>query len=206
MNGQQKSTRRAFFLQGGAVLGAGVATTVGAAALSPQKSAPPSADDPLKQLQQQLANVEDREAIRELHFAFTTLIEQQRYESASELFADDARLELSGVNASGKRDIRELFADQYREQKAAAIHRAYRQHVAGQGDSVSVGEDRQHAEATFHVEAEVCTPLRDDCTVAKMARLQGHVADRRWEAGRFDAKYVKTSGQWKVASLRFVTA
>jgi hypothetical protein len=38
-----------------------------------------------------------------------------------------------------------------------------------------------------------------------MARLQGNVADRRWEAGQFEAKYVKSRGQWKIASLSYPT-
>jgi hypothetical protein len=53
------------------------------------------------------------------------------------------------------------------------------------------------------VDVELCTPLRDDCTIAQMARLQGMMADRRWETGQIEAQYVKTSGQWKLTSLRY---
>jgi hypothetical protein len=137
-------------------------------------------EEQLKQLRQQLASLEDREAIRQLHLAFTTLIENQRYEAASELFDEQA---------SGKETIRELFA----------THSAYRQ----QKDAVTLGEDRQHATATFHVDVEVCTPLEADCTAAEMARLQGNFADRRWESGRFEVSYVRTRGEWKVASLSY---
>jgi hypothetical protein len=205
MNGiKNKSSRRAFFLNGGAALGAGVATTVGASALTRESPTPP--DEQLKQLRQQLEGVEDREAIRKLHLAFTTLIEQQTYEAAAELFDERAHLDLSGSSATGKPAILQLFADQYRGQGAAAIHSAYRQSSLQERDAVTLSEDRRQATATFHVEVELCTPLQGDCTVAQMARLQGHVQDRRWEAGRFEATYVKTRGQWKMASLSYRTA
>ena len=186
---KQKSTRRAFFLQGSAVLGAGVATTVAAATAA---TAAPKATDV--------------EPIRQLHVAFTTLIEQQNYEAAAELFIDDGHLELSGASANGKRAIQSLFATQYREQQGSAFHSAYRQGGVQTKDVVTLSDDGRRASATFHVEAEVCTPLQADCTIAQMARMQGHVADRRWEAGRFEAKYVKAVGQWKVASLRYFSS
>jgi hypothetical protein len=160
----------------------------------------------LKQLRQQLDCVEDREAIRQLHLAFTTRMEQQAYDAAAELFDEQAHLNLSGVSATGKPAILQLFADQYRQQNAAAIHNAYRQNTLQQKDAVTLSEDRMHATATFHVEVELCTPLQADCTAAEMARLQGNVADRRWETGRFEAKYVKTRGQWKVASLSYLAS
>jgi hypothetical protein len=201
-----KSTRRAFFLQGSAALGTGVATTVGASSPTTEKPTSPSLKEQLVQLQRQLAQAEDREAIRKLHLAFTTLIENQRYEAAAELFDEQADLQLSGVTASGKPAILQLFADQFRNQTAAVIHSAYRQSTKQQSDAVTLSADRLQATATFHVEVELCTPLQGDCTAAQMARLQGHVADRRWETGRFEAQYVKILGQWKMASLSYLAS
>lgn len=173
------STRRAFVLSGGAAaLGAGV---VGASARA----------TPLP--------VEDHDAIRRLHLAFTTLIENREYEAAANLFDERAHLQLSGVSASGKPAILHLFAHQYRQHEAAVIHTAYRQ----RGDELTLSEDHLHATATFHVDVELCTPLQVDCTAAQMARLQGNVADRHWETGRLEAHYVKTRGEWKIASLQF---
>ena len=182
-----KSTRRAFFLRGGAALGAGVATTVAVAA--PNR---PGEDD-------------DREAIRRLHLTLTALIQSRSYEEAAQLFDEQAALDLSGVSAKGKADILRLLTEQYRRQKAPAIHSAYRPAALQLNDSLSVTEGRQRATATFHVEVEVCTPLQEDCTAAQMARLQGQVADRRWESGRFEATYLKRRGEWKVASMRYLT-
>jgi SnoaL-like domain len=200
-------SRRAFFLNGGAVLGAGVATTAGATALiSDDATDNAPVHDQLKQLQQQLALAEDREAIRQLHLVFARSIENQTYESAVALFDERAYLHLSGANATGKSAIEKLFSDQYRQQKASAIHSAYRQSASQRSDVVTISDDHQQATATFHVEVELCSPLPVDSTIAKMARLQGHMVNRHWEVGRFEAKYVKTQGQWKMASLNYLSS
>ena len=195
------SSRRAFFASGGAVLGAGVATAVGASAAAAAGAAP--VEEQLKQLREQLAGLEDREAVRQLHLAFTQFIEQQRFEAAAGLFDESAHLDLSGATANGKSGIAKLFAQQYRDQSAPTLHRAYRQSSSQPRDEIAFSKDRTHATATFHTEVELCTPLQSDCTAAAMARLQGNVADSRWEAGRFEARYVKNDGQWKLAFLHY---
>jgi hypothetical protein len=201
---ESRHSRRSFFVRSGAVLGAGVGAVVATGA-SAAVSATPASEE-LKQLRQQLDDGADREAIRQLHLAFTTLIELQTYEAAADLFDESARLDLSGVSATGKAAIVQLFVDRYRHQNGAALHSAYRRNALQQRDALTLSEDRLQATATFHVEVELCTPLQADCTVAQMARLQGHVADRRWEAGRFEATYVKTRGEWKIASLGYMAS
>lgn len=201
---EKKSSRRAFFLRGGAVLGAGVATTVGASALAADNSM--STEEQLQALRRQLSSAEDREAIRQLHLTFTTLVENQAYERVADLFDEQAELQLSGVTAVGKPAIQQLFADQYRHQTAATIHSAYRPNASQQKDVVTLSENGTQATATYHVDVQLSTPLQDDCTVAQMARLQGQMADCRWETGRLEAKYVKTRGEWKIASLTYLPA
>lgn len=200
---RSQSSRRAFLTQGGATLSAGVAVTAGAAALNPGDGK--SRTDELERLRRQVAVAEDRDAIRELHRSYMSLIESQRYETAAELFDERAWLQLSGVSATGRHAIGQLFVEQYGRQKAATLHSAYRQ-TGLQQDSVTVSDDHLRATATFHVEVALSTPLQGDSTIVEMARLQGHVADRRWEAGRLEARYVKTTGQWKLASLDYVTS
>jgi hypothetical protein len=75
---ESNSSRRAFFLQGGAALGASVATAGVAAAVSGK---PAPTQGRMDQLQQQLVLAEDREAIRTLHLALTSQIENQNHES-----------------------------------------------------------------------------------------------------------------------------
>jgi hypothetical protein len=188
-------------LHGGAALGAGMASTAGAAALNSDNSVLARGD-----LQQQLKAAEEREAIRHLHATFTRLIEHQDYDAVPALFADHAELQLSDVSVSGKSAIVQLFAEQYRHRCCAAMHTAYRPNASQQQDVVTLSSDHLHAASTYHVDVHVSTPLQEDCTAAQMARLQGQVADQRWESGRIDATYVKAQGQWKVASLRFMSA
>jgi hypothetical protein len=182
------SSRRAFFLNGGAVLGAGVAA--GASALAAGKSPPlndSAQDDQLKQLRAELDAAADREAVRQLHLAFTAMVEVQDYDAAARLFADHAHL------------------DDYRQQSAPSLHAAYRPNSLQQRDVVTLSDDRQSAVATFHVDARICTPLQGEFTVARMARLQGQVADSRWETGRLEVQYVQRSPRvWRIASLRYV--
>jgi hypothetical protein len=199
MNG----ARRAFFMRGGAVLGAGIATTAAAATLLPDSA--PLVADRTQQLQRELATHQDREAIRELHLAFARAIETGAYETAVELFEPHATLDLSGSGAVGTSAIMRLFAIQYRQQLAAVMHSAYRHSPLQQQDSVAIGADGVHASGTFHCEVELSSPLPMDSTLAQMARLQGQVAERRWEAGRFDARYVRIEGRWKLAALRYST-
>jgi hypothetical protein len=158
---KKKSTRRAFFLNGGAVLGAGVAATAGAVGLAPPAAA---AGKPG-------AGAEDREAIRQLLLAFIARLENES-DAASPLFDEQLG--------------------------------AYRQTASQLKDEVRLSEDGLRATATFHCEVELCTPLQDDCTAAQMARLQGLMASRRWESGRFEASYVKTRGQWTMESVAYV--
>ncbi|HTB65863.1 MAG TPA: nuclear transport factor 2 family protein [Steroidobacteraceae bacterium] len=200
MNG----TRRAFFVRGGAVLGAGVATAAAAGVLLPD--AAPAVPDRLPQLQRELTSHQDRESIRQLHRAFTAAIENQTYEAAVELFEPHADLNLSGLSVQGQPAIRRLLITQYRQQQARVLHSAYRQGPLQQPDLIAIAADGAHATATFHCDVELSTPLPADSTLAQMARLQGQVAERHWEAGRFEARYVKTDGQWKMTALRFTSS
>jgi hypothetical protein len=183
------NSRRRFLTQGAATLGASVAATAGAATLTPrQRPATPA---------------EDREAIRQLHRDFMALIEQERYEAVAALFDGGGWLQLDGTCVTGGAAIAAFFTTQYRQQAADARHGAYRQQVA-QPDAVQVSEDQRTATATFHVDVALNMPLRGDSTLVQMARLQGQVAQRRWESGRFDVTCVKSAEQWKLASLDYL--
>lgn len=191
-----RSTRRSFFLHGGAVLGAGVA----AAAVA--------GDDPAARRERTglpgpVDRAEEREAIRQLQLSFMALIEAGRYEQVADLFVDGAELQLHGAAATGLPAIRVLFAERYRRQAAGTLHRAFRQNPLQRQDAVSISEDGLRAAARFHVEVELCVPLQGHSTIEAMARLQGNMADRRWESGRFDATYAKVAGQWKLSTLHY---
>lgn len=178
--GKYRSSRRTFFLAGGATISAGVP---GANA-----SAMPHASSP------------EHEAIRRLHVTFTGRMESHAYEAAAELFAEDAHLQLSGIEAQGSAAILRLLTEQYRQQLVAILHSAYRPNALQEHDDLTFSDD-DHARALWHVDVRLSRPLQVDCTIAQMARLQGQMAEVRWESGELEASYVKQGGLWKMASL-----
>lgn len=88
---------------------------------------------------------------------------------------------------------------------AAALptHHAYRANALQVHDALVFGAGGHRATATWHVDVKVGGPVEGDSTVAQMARLQGHFADRRWESGRFEMTLLKLGGEWKVLSLEY---
>lgn len=179
-----KTSRRAFFLKGGAALGAGVAgTTLGG--------------------ETRRGAASEHDEIRQIHLAFTGRIEAQAYESATELFIEAASLNLDGNAVEGIAAIRTLLTDRYRHQTATTQHSAYRPNGQQDEDQLTLSDDRQSARATWHVDVRVCSPLLGNSTAAQMARLQGMAGDVRWEAGLIEARYVKDAGQWRIEALRY---
>jgi hypothetical protein len=182
---RETCTRRSFFFRGSAALGAGVATGAGASAVLSQVS--PS----------------EREAIREVHLAYTRLIEQREFEAAAELFDERAELALSGETASGRAGIEKLLTSGYRHQTVATLHDAYRPNSHQLQDVITFSKDGQRATATWHVDVALGLPLQGEGTLFQMARLQGQMADRRWVSGRLEAQYVKIDRRWKMTNLRY---
>jgi hypothetical protein len=167
MNNISKS-RRAFFLQGGAMLGAGVATAASATSVASVTIGESRTDVEQSTLQQQLADAQDREAIRQLHVAFISQVENNSHELA------------------GKHVIQKL-----------------RYSPLQQEDVLVFSADRLEANAIWHVDAALGMPLEGNSTVAQMARLQGQLANRRWESGRLGVRYEKSSGQWKMTAVSY---
>jgi hypothetical protein len=87
---KKTSTRRAFFLNGGAVLGAGVAATAVAAGLAVPSAAgvAASADSGAGSR----GTAEDREAIRQVHLAFVARLENQSDAVAGHLFDEPTQM------------------------------------------------------------------------------------------------------------------
>jgi hypothetical protein len=142
-----RSTRRAFFLQGSAVVGTGIASIASASTAKSASPLPAAGAD---------TAAADRDAILALHRTYL------------------------------------------------ASNGSYRLNPSHPNDVITLSGDGLRANARFHVEAEVCTPLEDSCTAAQMARLQGNYASHHWESGRFDAEYMKVQGHWKVVSMSYV--
>ena len=187
-----RTTRRAFFVRSGAVLGARVTAAVPAMAAAPAPSAS--------------AEAADREALRELHATFLRCVESARPAEALDLFDPHARLELSAPPVIGTAAIAHFFASRYASGDAPLRHTAYRRGATQPPDVIELRDGGTRATATFATEAELCTPLAATCTAAQMARLQGNVAERRWQPGRFDVSYVRSARGWRITDLRWSAA
>ena len=96
-------SRRSFILKGAAALGAGLTSaSAGAATLFDSSQ---TLQDQMNQLQEKLCSLEDREALRQLHLIFITLLENKAYEAVVDLFAEDAVVELHDMKLAGKCSI-----------------------------------------------------------------------------------------------------
>jgi len=89
---------------------------------------------------------------------------------------------------------------------AAETHRAYRSNARQVGDQLVLSEDGTRAEGYWHVDVKLGTPLEGDSTAAQMARLQGMLAEVRWESGVIEARYEKRAGQWQISALHYRSA
>src|SRR4029453_4681274 len=154
-------SRREFFLHGGAVLGAGVATAA-AVAVPAAAAASTDATPRVANIEPQFLGTHDHAAIRELQRAFMAHIEAQHYEAVMNLFDDHAHLALSDVSAVGRADIWQLFTETYCRQSGATFHRAYRdlpriEHA--HDELITASDEGRRAHAIFQAEVELCTPL-----------------------------------------------
>ncbi len=193
--------RRSFFLKGTAVLGAGLASaSAGAANLF---DSPQTLQQQMNQLQQKLSKLEDREALKHLHLAFTALLENQAYDAAVELFAENASVELHGISLKGKAAVKKLFMEGYGEQTASSLHTAHRRDQSQKRDMVSVSEDGKQASASFYDQVLISTPIRGQSVLADMARQQGMTAQSHWENGRYDIAFTRINDRWLIIRLSY---
>ncbi|MFM1885751.1 MAG: hypothetical protein RL026_908 [Pseudomonadota bacterium] len=183
----RRPTRRQFVLQGGTLLGAGLA--VAAAAPPPDPSTAPAAD------------ADTRLALLPLQGRLLAVLTRGDADVLPELFTAEATLQIDAMTLQGTAAISHWLAT--RAEGKAPYHRAYRQAALRPEDEVHPASGGAQATLRFHVEAEACTPLTDDCTAAQMARLQGLLADRQWEQGMFEAQVTRRQQGWRVEALSY---
>lgn len=204
-NQSVNTSRRAFFLKGSAAVGATLASATAGAASLLDTSLP--LKQQLSQLHEQLASMNDKEALRQLHQVFSAAVENCSYATVVELFADDAIIEAHGQRYQGKQQgIRKLFMEQYATQQTAVMHTAYRQDQSQQKDQLHISADRQSASAAFHTLVELSKPQLDQSVPGQMARLQGMSTSSSWESGKFVVDYRQFEGKWYIQSLKYQPA
>ncbi len=187
-----KTSRRSFFVKGGAALGGAAAAFTAPAEAKPSENS-----------QAQLRALEDRDAARDLLLKFMCAVESSDFDTAVALFAPRGQLNLGDEAVQGTIAIRQFFGKNYALQQGQGLHSAYRHRAALIPIDIQIDADRQTASVNVATDAKLVTPLTADCTAAQMAKLQGQWADERWVEGRFVAQLIKTDGRWKFAALRF---
>jgi hypothetical protein len=110
------------------------------------------------------------------------------------------------LHAAEREAIQRLHSEHLARMQVNGEAVTYRPRLTAQPDSVRLSMDGRRAQAVYHVEAETVTPLEGESTLVQMARLQGHVADRRVQAGRLEVEYSKQAADWRITSLRFIAA
>ncbi len=120
-------------------------------------------------------------------------------------YTEQAQLHLSGMSAAGKPAIRQFVRRTVSRSAGDLPAQRLSSNALQRNDAVTFSSDHLRANAMFHTEVQISTPLRTDSTAAQMARLQGQMAESRWgETAGFEAQYVKTQGQWQIATLRYL--
>ncbi|GEM_PF-3188279 len=182
------STRRAFLGRAGAVLCGPVAiAAAGAAGLARTDARARAAEaergaSGMAILEARLANLEDRNAIRELHQRYVRHLNEHAFGEGAygrllDLFTDDATVQVE----SHARWVED------------GSHR----------DVIVVAPDRHSAAARFHGLVEVEAPLPAVSPLIEMARQQGQGVARWWERGVHEAEFARIGGRWRIAQLRY---
>jgi hypothetical protein len=160
------STRRLFFWKAGAALSAPLAAVAASASGG-------NVDD-VESLKTRLAELENLNAIRDLHQAYARHVNARAHGEVAALFVEPSEVQLDATVCS-------LTAD-----------------ASGEGDIIELAVDRETAVARFHCVVQLEVPIEPGCTLVEMARLQGDGFVRWSERRVLENIYVKRDGSWKI--------
>jgi hypothetical protein len=199
------SVRRCFIRNTGAALSALVASAAVGFSKSPTGPGEGSKDE-IARLSKRIGSLEDADAIRKLHRAYQSRLDQGLYEEVIGMFADDAEVIYNGGLFSGKEGIRRLYCDYFASGLTGrAIEPApgFDADPAQQHDVIEVAAGRESAVGRFPYSMQVGTPMTGDSSLVEMARLQGEGIVMWGESGTQEAAYVKASDTWKIRRLEY---
>ena len=197
--------RRSFIWKTGAAMSAVIASAV--TGISKQKVDPDAGlKDQLEHLSNRIASLEDANAIRELHQAYESRLDQGMYEEVAGMFADDAEVVYNGGLFTGKEGIRRLYCDHFasgRTGRKIEPAPGFEPDPAQQLDVVEVMGDRKTATGQFPYSIQVGAPMTGESSLVEMARLQGEGIVSWWESGIHEVSYVKKDNIWKIRKLEY---
>jgi hypothetical protein len=153
----------------------------------------------LRQMQKQIARLEDTHAVRTLHFKYGYYIDMCLYNEAVDLFAEDCQLNFLNGIYLGKAGARRLYVEWFQKLFTnghnGPIHGFLLDHLQLQ-DIVDVADDGKTADGRFRV------LMAGGQHESKQPRVQNFPA-QCWEAGIYENRYVKDKGVWKIQHLNY---
>jgi hypothetical protein len=198
--------RRSFIWKTGAAMSAVIASAV-AGVSKPKTDPDASLQDQVDRLSNQVASLKDASAIRRLHQAYESHLDQGRYEEAVDMFTDDGEVVFNGGIFAGKdKGVRRLYCKLFNSGstgKKIEPAPGYAQDSEQLQDIVEVAADRRSATARFPYSIQVGRPMSGDSPLVAMARLQGEGIVKWWEAGIHEVSYVKAGENWKIKKLEY---
>jgi hypothetical protein len=127
-----------------------------------------------RDLEAQLAHLQDLNEIRGLNQAYLQHVSAGARDEMATLFADPR-------NATIDEGVRGISPSDF-----------------GERDEIEVAQDRQTATARLHVTAHTETAMDDDCTLVEMAKVQGEGMLRASGDVMLENTYVRRLGAWKI--------
>jgi hypothetical protein len=199
--------RRSFMWQAGAAISAALASAVPGMSSHGAKQGD-GLDAEVNRLSTQLGILEDEKAIRTLHQAYETRLDNGMYEEAVDLFTEDAEVIFNGGVFEGKKTgvsrlYRECFRSGLTGKKIGPAPGF--QAGADQQETIEVAADRLSARARFPYSIQVGAPMSTDSQLVQMARLHGGGIMKWCEGGSYEISYAKDvrDGSWKIQRLEY---
>jgi len=195
------ASRRSFLWR----LGAGASSALASTAIvaRPEAAAGTSATSKAELL-------EAEQLLRQLHQSFEQAMDQGLHEPVIALFTEDAQVVFNGGVFRGRAHGVTRF---YRDLMPAGL--SGRRMPSAPGfqlsgnqlrDAVVVAPDLKSATGEFTYSIQVGEPLREDTSLAAMARLHGEGVRTWWEGGIYRADYWRSpASHWMIARLHYDT-
>lgn len=193
--------RRSFIWKAGAVFSA----TVSSVLLGTRPGLGKTADYKGKesQLNNRIDQMENSNAIRDLNNSYISSLSLGMYEEAVNMFTDDAEVIFnSGIYSGRDTGINRLHCKLFRDGRSGRAVTPPADITQSQ-DTVNVDAGCRTAVAEFPYIIQAGIPMKVDCSLVEMARLQGEGIMRWWEIGVCNASYIKTNKTWKIKRLEY---
>jgi hypothetical protein len=198
--------RRSFMRKLGAAMSATLAAAVPAMSNHKPKQGA-GLDAEVDRLSNQLGILEDEKAIRALHQAYESYLDNGMYDEVVDIFAEDAEVVFNGGIFKGKKaGVSRLYGNCFSAGltgKKIGPVRGIQPDARQQHETIAVAADRLSATAQFPYSIQVGTPMASDSQLVQMARLQGGGIMKWCEAGIYEISYAKDikDGGWKIKRL-----